>query len=462
MKKFNKLLAVSLLLAGGLGALTSCGAPAISVWVGQESATFYQQICNKYLEDHPEFKFKISVKGTDTGTNGGAMMNDATACGDIITVAHDNIGKLVEKGYVLPIYSEKLQEQVKRDNPESYQNVINVKYNGETNLYGVPYISQALFLYYNKDKVSEVQAQTFEGLREAAASVSSKTRAVTVSATDGYNYSFNLLAVNDATKATTLKLYKNLNKNDCYFQGPDSLANLKWAQRYFNEPNGGVLPTDNGWASDIKKGNVVSFIGGAWHYDAFVSAVGGTEHMGIAKIPTYRLTSEDVEGITGEGAPTSGTVMRGGTFADCKAFLINFNAAESKYEAIQELIGHLASKEIQLESFKQCQNVPAYVNSQADIEAIKDSVDKTVYDLAKTQIDMTEYGIPQPMCTGTLNSYYYSMGAPDYYKNAVLNKDGFYTNDKLREVLYTMEYIWQKGKKPAEGTIPDILPSDVE
>lgn len=456
--KLKKILAAAVLLAGSMATMTACGSSVITIWVGEESATFYQEKCDSYVESHPDFKYKIKVVGTDTGSAGGAMTTDASACGDIITVAHDNIGKLVEKGLVMPIYDENLINQVAADNPTSYQSVVNVTYNGSKRLYGVPYISQALFLYYNKNKVSSTQASTFEGLMEAAATNGSSTKAFTVTDMDGYNYSFNLLAVNNSTKATTMKIYKDLVKGDCYAQGPDSVANLHWAQRVFNDDNGGLLPTSNGWASDIKSGKVLSVIGGAWHYDAFVSAVGGTNNMGIGLIPTYTLTSQDVAGVSDDIA--AGTVMRGGTYADCKCFLINFSASEAKYKSMEEIISYLSSKEMQMESFEVCKNVPAYDGAVDNIEVIKDQLEPTVYNLAYNQLAMVQYGIPQPFCTGTLNSYYYSMGAPDYYKNAIINADGaFDTTRSLREILYEMEYIWQKGKAPSE--IPTVLPEDV-
>ena len=126
-----------------------------------------------------------------------------------------------------------------------------------------PFISQALMLYYNKDYVTAEQAQSFEGLMQAAAAKSSKTKAFTIAGTDGFNYSFNLLAVNASNNYTSLRIYKNLDKNNCYAQGDDEIASLRWAQRTFNHDNGGLLPGDNNWATTIASKAVLSMIGGA-------------------------------------------------------------------------------------------------------------------------------------------------------------------------------------------------------
>jgi len=454
--KSKKLLITSLLLAGMALPLVGCtGSTVITLWVGDESAEFYQQVCDSYIAEHPDFKYSVKVTGTDTGTVGGMMTTDNTACADIITVAHDNIGKLVEKGLAYPFSDQTLIGQVTNDNPSSFLNVVYSTYNGTTNLYGVPYISQALFLYYNKNYVTAEQASSFEGLMSAAASKSSTTKAFTITDTDGFNYSFNLLAVNAATNATTLKLYKNLDKANCYAQGDDEVASLKWAQRVFNDANGGLFPTDSGWAVDVTSGKALSVIGGAWHYDAFTAAVGAS-NTGITLIPTYTLNASDVEGTN----VSEGTVMQSGTFADCKCFMMNFAASSKKYASMQELITYLSSKDVQLKSFISCANVPAYLGAADDITEIKDQVESTVYDLAVAQTSMAAFGIPQPFVTGTLNTYYYSKNAPDYYKNAIINDaDAFGTTSSIRGVLYTMEYIWQKGKAP--DTIPSELPEDV-
>ncbi|MBR5048948.1 MAG: extracellular solute-binding protein, partial [Erysipelotrichaceae bacterium] len=184
MKKIITLLMISFML---LTTLTGCGGGGgenggntkpddgvIRVWVGEESAEFYQKACDEYVASHPDFGYKIEVKGMDTGSIAGTITNDPTAAADIYTVAHDNIGKLASTQCAKPITDESLIAQVKADNPASFQSVIYSTLNGTQYLYGVPYISQALFLYYNKALVTEEQAKTFEGLREAARKAGTK------------------------------------------------------------------------------------------------------------------------------------------------------------------------------------------------------------------------------------------------------------------------------------------------
>ena len=49
----------------------------IRVWVGEESAEFYQKACDEYVAAHPEFGYKIEVKGMDTGSIAGTVSPSA-------------------------------------------------------------------------------------------------------------------------------------------------------------------------------------------------------------------------------------------------------------------------------------------------------------------------------------------------------------------------------------------------
>lgn len=465
----TRLLATLFLLGTAATTLASCGEKEIiSVWVGNESAEFYQKVCNEFLAANPDFNFDIEVKGVDTGTAGGSVVEDPASCADIYTIAHDNIDKVAKKNGARPILDESLLAQIDADNPDAFKGVIKSSTGKDqpTYTFGVPYISQALFLYYNKDKVTEEEAKTFEGLEAAATRAGSNTRALTVLGTDGFNYSFNLLARKASNNSTTLKLYENISVQGCYAQGDDEVASLRWAQRFFKGQkdvscHGGLFNGDTPWATLLQTERCLSLVGGAWNYNAASSALGSK--LAITKLPTYTLTAADVEGLT-DGIVEAGTVMQAGTFADCKVFCINGATKDSKYVPAQQLVKYLSSKEIQNRSFKEAGNVPAYSGADAFIETIKDEIEPTLYQMASSQIKMNEFGIAQPFVKSSYNTYYYSLQAPDFYKNAVINdSNSFGTLRAVREVLYRMQYTWQNAIDPE--TLPDYqypatLPSD--
>ena len=443
----------------------------IRLWVGDESAEFYQKICNQYVQDHPDFGYEIEVKGMDTGSVAGTITNDPSAAADIYTVAHDNIGKLVSTQCAKPITDQALIDQVLADNPASFQNVIYSTVGGKQYLCGVPYISQALFLYYNKALVTDEQAKTFEGLQEAAKAAG--TKAITVTGDDGFNMSFALLATKASDHSTTVKIYQGAeavaggSKGTSNCQGDDTVAIVRWLQAFAADPNGFKWASPDGWDADLNKENkgVLAVIGGAWHYNTAKAALGET-NLGIAMIPTFTLTAEATEGLSGVSA---GDVYRGGTFADCKCFMINAYSDQTKYVKEQELIRYLSSKEVQNQSYLEVLNVPAYVGAADFIKQCYDEgkVTESQYNLAAMQVSMAEWGIPQPFLTGTLNTYYYSKNGPAVFR-AMIDKTNYPTTGDtilaetesvagIRKGLYLIEYLWMHGVNPKSfpATLPD-------
>ena len=467
-----KKIGVALATLGTTIALASCGGGnksggEISLWVGNESVNFYKEAVKDFLAQNSNFGYSINVVAADTGTIAGSMVSDNTACGDIITVAHDNIGKLAQRSLIKPLTDEGLLQQIEDDNPETYKDVIRSTMAESTDKYvfGSPYISQALFLMYNKQYVTEEQAKTFEGLKEAAlalresdTSKKGDIHGCTLAGTDGYNFSFTLLARKVSDNSTTLKIYEGLEKANCYCQGDDTVAVTRWAQDAFRN---GTLewPNDSGYATMMQTHTALAVVGGAWHYNAVVSAI-GAENVGLALIPTFTLTADHVA----ETTVPANTQMRGGTFADCKCFVINGASDGTKYAAEQQLIKYLSSKDVQNKSFKEALNVPAYKDAMNYIESVKDSIEPNAYKLAKVQSEMGQFGIPQPFVTATLNNYYYQAGAPDLYKNLIIIDDkteGDGSLRKVREVLFTIEYIWKWGNGTVDKlVIPEVLPGD--
>ncbi len=460
MKKLNLIAicvgALSMSLLGGCGGSSS---KTVSLWVGNEEGTtdFYQARANEFIAANEEYSnFKVQVKGTDLGSIAGTILKDASAAGDIYSVAHDNVGKLAQGKCARPFTDEELISQVETDNSSSFVSVSKSTVNETEYLFAAPYISQALFLMYDKRYVSDEQAATFEGLQEAAVAASTTlgttVKAVECPGTDGFNFSFTLLARNEETKTSSFKIYEGGSTADgCTdVQGDDEVAFAKWIRDYRADANGFQFPTDAGWTLDIQNHNAISFIGGAWHYSAFVDAVGAS-NVGVGLIPTFTINDSQAFGTA-----TSGTTYRGGTFADCKVMMINSKTDSSKFAFEQALVKYLTSIEVQNQAFAQCSIIPAYSTFSEYKDQIEGVTDEALA-IAAAQTGMSEYGIPQPFVTAKLNNYYYQMGAPAVYQAIVDNASSAYSTDRaIQEALYTLQYIWQMGEKPS--SIPDTLP----
>ena len=303
----------------------------LTIWVGSESVAFYEEKLNEYAaaykaENGSELPFAFDVQGQDTGAAADVFLQDTEAGADIFTVAHDNLGKLLEgSGSIAPFKSESLIEQMEEQNPDAFLDVCYLQAGdgSAAEYYGVPYISQALVLYYNKEIFDgkEDKLASWEGILEVAAE--NNAVAVNYNGEDGYNYSHFLLAqpYSEDAKAAfgnsgTLQIYKNGVQSNCYAYGDDQVAITKYAQRFtanVNGRNGNVGSTN--WSAECEQNLAITHIGGAWNNGDVVN-VWGEENTGITTLPTFTLTEADAY-----GEAKAGMVFHSGSFADCKVFV---------------------------------------------------------------------------------------------------------------------------------------------
>ena len=411
----------------------------IQISVDQELVNFYSKVLAKYSLTHPELAYNLDVVAGDAGTVADTVIKDGEAAPDIFTVPHVNIGKLTEAYAVLPYINNELLAQIEDDNPTAFKDVIEV----DGLVYAAPYISQSLVLMYDKTKVTDEQAKSFEGLKQAA--VAAGNKAITFTGADGYNFSAFTLARRVSDKSTTVKLYEGGNQQNCYFQGEDTFQITKWAQSYFADPNGGMFPSDAGWFSEVQNGKVNAVIGGPWHFADFQLAVGGAKNTGITILPTFTA---------------GGVEYRAGSFVDCKVLMMNaYTIDENKYEAVQDIVQYMTCPDVQNEMIRSTGMLPSYIGASDYLKTIKDELDSTSYQGAVAQSDMGNWGIAQPFDNSIKNTFYYSKGAPDVYNNIILSGGAYSTDAAIRKGLYQIEYIWQFGEYPY--SVPSSLPSDV-
>lgn len=468
MKKLLAFVIAAILVVTCVVALAACKKDeGIVVWVGTESQAFYQTVANEYIakynESHDsEFPFKITVKGVDSSSAAASVLNDAAAGPDIFTIPHDNLGKLLGSNPVISaITDEALIKQINDDNPEGYLDVIKTNLGGKEYIVGVPYIGQALVLYYNKDQITTDEVKTWEGIMQAAKRVGNDVKATFPMGNDCYNLSLFTLAreiternTDGSIKSTktSVKLYEmpegetDVGKRleGLYFQGDDTMAVYKWAQRFFANPNGGMLNNDE-IGPTISNNNALTLIGGAWKFNDVKAAWG--DKLAVAELPEFTITAEDAYGTC-----EAGTVFKSGTFADCKVMVINGFADEKHTEYLQDIIKYMTTKEVQERSFKECQNLPAYKNASSEFESMQGTSIEA--QLAKMQVAMMNYGIPQPFGYHTLlNNFYYSNGADTIIQDILLKRDSannnaaaYNTDELLKAGLLRVENLWRNVK----------------
>jgi arabinogalactan oligomer/maltooligosaccharide transport system substrate-binding protein len=410
------------------------------IWVGSESEAFYTQKMNDYVAlynaSHEEkFPYKVAVKAVDTASAGATFLDDTEAGADIFTVPHDHLGRLIAgASSIAPVQSAELLAQIEANTPEIFFDYIKGTVLETEYTFGIPIIAQALILYYNKSLITETQVQTWEGILEAA--VAANKQALSLAGADGFNNSFLLLARNAQTLESTVRIYADGTLQDCFASGDDTVAIMKWGQRFFTNPNGAKPPSESGWEIELKDGISISMIGGAWQFQAAQRALGS--NLGVAKLPTFTLTSADAYGTA-----EAGTVFQSGTFYDTKMFVMKKNSPRAAY--LEDILLYLSSIEVQEESFDQAANLPIYKNAVTEFSGF--TGDTVSANLANAQVDMFQFGIPQPFGKqSAFNIYYYSKGAPDLIMEILRNTGGNYTTHaQIKAKLEVIETIWKTG-----------------
>lgn len=420
------------------------------IWVGSESTVFYEEVMAEYVAQYKtkngkDFPANIVVQGVDTGSAAATFLADPDAGADLFTIAHDNLGKLLEgSGQIAAFEDEDLLDQMKEQNPRSFLQVCYLQGGdgSEAKYYGVPYIAQALVLFYNKEVFAgkEDKLTSWEGILKVAKENNSKATAYT--GTDGFNYSHWLLAqpYNQAAKDAfgdtgTLKLYDNGIMSECYGFGDDQVAIQKYAQRFTLDANGraGALTTTDAYDKELQLGKAITAIAGAWNSGAIENAL-DEGNVGITELPTFTLTEADAYGTA-----KAGMTFHSGSFADCKAFVKK--KASPHLALLDDIVLFLTSDEIQARSFEECDNLPASLNVKLGDDA-----------LAAAQVAQSAYSLPQPFgVKAAFNQCYYQQGAPALYQAIHQNTDKKYSTDaEILKTLQTANHIWCTGKNPVD------------
>ena len=424
---------------------------ALTIWVGNESVSFYSDVIKDYEKIYNEKnddRFpKWKVKGIDVGNSAETFLQDNEAGADIFLCTHDNLGILTAGSSVIaPITNEELLKQIDNDNTKGFKDIIVNEVQGQKYTFGVPLIAQSLVYYYNTSILSKDDVKTWEQIMKACAKKSKTLKATSILGEDGYNNSFLLLArkVNpDNTTTTSVKLYEDGILENCFLTGDDSVAIMKWGQDFFSNPNGCYWPSSSGFEVELKDGHSAGLIGGSWNYKAVKTALGSS--FGVTTLPRFTINESQAYGSINEG-----TIFQSGTFADCKILVMKKNSKYQQY--LQDIMMYMSNKTIQERSFEECSNLPAYINAVSEFESLQKNDDNAK--TAAAQIKMFEYGIAQPFGIDTkYNTYYYSKGGPEYIK-AILNDKNlkesnrkFVSDKQIKDELNAICNIWKTGQR---------------
>ncbi|MCR2807033.1 sugar ABC transporter substrate-binding protein [Paenibacillus soyae] len=303
------------------------------VWESKEERPFIEAIGKEFTE-----KYGIEIKFEELGAADqvNKLISDGPAGlgADVVVFPHDNLGKAVSAGLVLP--NDFYAEQSKSENSELAVNAVSY----DNVLYGYPRSVETYALFYNKALIPNAP-KTFDEVVEFAKTFNDPAANKYALMWEVGNFYFNYPFI-----STGGYVYgdNGQNKDDIGLNNEGAVAGMK----YYGSLKNSILPMNSGDITyDIKKGlftggTLAMDINGPWTIADYKAA--GID-FGVAPLPSIN------------GQPAS-------SFSGVKAFYVN---SFSKYPNAARLFARFAStKEAQLKDFEMTGAIPANTEATAD------------------------------------------------------------------------------------------------
>ncbi len=253
------------------------------VWGAEEDSELMSQIIQNFEKNYQgQAEFQILFEPQGEAQCKDVLLGGLEEGADVFTFADDQLNALAAAGALDPIGSA---EEIRSRNLSSTIQAAAV--NGQ--LYAYPLTADnGYFLYYNRRYITDEQAETLDGILEAAAA-NGKSFAMDWSSA-WYVYSFFgntglQIGLND----DGITNYCTWNQTDGDIRGIDvARAMLRIA-----ENPGFASRTDEEFLDGVKDGSVVAGISGVWNAVAIEEAWG--KNAGAAKLPTYSCGGSQIQ-----------------------------------------------------------------------------------------------------------------------------------------------------------------------
>ena len=313
------------------------------VWGAEEDEELMTRIIRSFQSNYQgEADFRISFEVQGESQCKDVLIGGLEEGADVFTFADDQLNTLAAAGALEPIENA---EEIRDRNLSSTVEAVTVN----NQLYAYPLTADnGYFLYYNKRYITDEQAETLDGILEAAASNGKLFTMDWSSAWYVYSF-FGNTGLQVGLNDDGITNYCTWNRTDGDIRGIDvARAMLRIA-----ESPGFASCTDEEFIKGVKDGSVIAGVSGVWNSVA-VKEVWG-ENTGAAKLPTYSC---------------SGSQIQMASFSGCK--LIGVNAYSEYPEWAARLAEWITDEENQRLRFEMRGQGPSNI-AVADSAEIKQS-----------------------------------------------------------------------------------------
>ncbi len=276
------------------------------VWGAEEDTELMAQIIQSFKTEYQgqaDFQITFEVQGEAQCKD--ALLGGLEEGADVFTFADDQLHALAAAGALDPIENA---DEIRANNLPSTVEAASVA----DKLYAYPLTADnGYFLYYNKQYVSEEQAQTLDGILQATAANGKLFSMDWSSAWYVYSF-FGNTGLEVGLNEDGITNYCTWNQADGAIRGVDvaqSMLNIANSPAFTNW-------TDEAFLSGIKNGSVVAGVSGVWNGVAITEVWG--ENTGAAKLPTYTC---------------NGAQIQMASFSGCKLVGVNAYSEHPKWAA---------------------------------------------------------------------------------------------------------------------------------
>lgn len=243
-------------------------AVTVTVWGSQEDQSedngkWLQTMCEKFAAAHPEWEITFNYGVCSEGDAKTNVTTDPAAAADVYMYANDQIPDLLKAGALAELGGS-VVETIKKNNSETTVNT--VTYNGS--VYGVPYMPNTWFMYYDKSVFTEDDVKSLEAMLE-------KGKVAFPLSNSWYIASFYV-----ANGCTLFGPDGGDAASGLDFSGDKAVAVTDYLVDLVANPN--FVDGDVSTGTDIN-----AFFSGNWDYQKALDAFG--DNIGVCAAPAYSL-----------------------------------------------------------------------------------------------------------------------------------------------------------------------------
>ena len=321
---------------------------SLRLWGAEEDQDLLAQLVENFKAEYSDYTFDIQIGVESESTAKDTILTDVEAAADVYAFASDQLPDLVAAGAILALddtmdqvlqtYAGKTLADVTAANTEASVDV--ATYDGQ--LYAFPFSADGYFMFYDPSYITAEQAQTWDGLLEAANAAG--MRVGMTLASGWYNASFfygaGFTTVLNADGTTTI---------DWNGTSPSGITGVQVVQSMLDiASNPAFLAIADGDISNqINGGSLCAVISGPWDNSTVEGAFG--DDFVACKLPTYTVGDQQIQT---------------GSVASYKLMGVNPYSQNAGWAVL--LAEYLTNEQSQVTRFEQRALIPSNISSAAD------------------------------------------------------------------------------------------------